>query len=80
MSGRIVIVAEEYCGLDVLVAPPDVDVQQELERWRRWVREEYVPSLDTDDPLSTTFFHEWLVERCGARPATDEEAVVVREA
>ncbi len=80
MQGRIVIVAEEYCGLVVLVVPPDVDVRGERERWQRWVKEEYAPSLDTDSPLPTTFFDDWLVERCGARPASEEEVVVVREA
>jgi len=79
VQGRIVIVAEGYCSLDVLVVPSDVDVHQELARYRRWVEEEYLPSLDTDNPLPSMFFDEWLVERCSARPATGEEVVVVED-
>ena len=73
---QIVIALEEYCGREIIIVPASIQVNEEHERWREWLREVYIWSDTMVEYLS---FGDWLIKNCKGREATEDDGVIVLE-
>ena len=69
--GRIVLIMGggdwADASVDDLKVPAEMDLDAELEKWRKWYREEYVPAHRTSKKPIYKGFVTWLLERGAER-------------